>query len=68
MESNRYEHQLFQAIEGLTVIANQAYWKERKDCGSDFHEPDCQDCQHYPVCQAWQKLKHALYVLREWNC
>ncbi len=68
MESNGYEHQLFEAIEGLTVIASQAYWKERKDCGSDFNAQNCQECQHFSVCEAWGKVRHALYVLREWNC
>lgn len=69
MESNGYEHQLFKAIEALSIIASQAYWKDRKDCGSDFNERfTCPDCQYFEVCKANEALKKAINTLQEWNC
>ncbi len=68
MESNGYEHHLFKAVEALSVIANQAYWKDRKDCGSDFHADTCGECQHFVVCQTNLSLKQALDTLTEWGC
>jgi len=68
MESNGYKHQLFRAVEALTVIASQAYWKTRQDCGADFNNDTCKECQHYEVCKANEILKQAIETLTEWRC
>lgn len=68
MESNGYEHQLFRAVEALSTIANQAYWKKRQDCDSDYNADTCADCDHSEVCKADVVLKQAIDTLAEWEC
>lgn len=43
----------------LTNLAQQAYWKDRRDCGSDMSQ-DCVDCQHYEVCKNHATIRRIL--------
>ena len=67
MESNAYEHELFQAVQMLSIIANRAYWKGETDCGSDFSSERCVECKHLIVCTANDKLKRAVDKLKSWE-
>jgi len=67
MESNGYEHQLFEAVRAVATIALKAYWTDRDDCGSEMGD-QCLDCQHYQVCAANAEMQKALGTLESWNC
>lgn len=67
MESNGYEHQLFEAVRALTTLTNLAYWRGQRDCGSDMGA-HCIDCQHHQACQANSDLREATNKLADWNC
>jgi len=67
MESNGYEHQLFEAVKALAFISLKAYWANCQDCGSDMSDV-CLECQHYQVCAANAEVQKALSKLEDWNC
>jgi len=67
MESNGYEHQLFEAIKSLSTIARRAYWQNHEHCGADLL-PACTDCRHYIICKAMDDLDEAMSKLTDWSC
>jgi len=67
MESNGYEHEVFEAFKSLSTIARLADWQSYEHCGGEL-TPDCIDCPHYNVCQAMDSLDKAMEKLANWNC
>jgi len=48
---------MVRAINILANIVNRLYWETHKDCGGDWNEIKCQECNNYLMCKEFIALE-----------
>lgn len=68
MESNGYEHQLFEAVKALNRKLTAVSRHVIQDCGSDYNATTCEPCGTADFCAACEELKKPIKQLEAWGC